>query len=338
MSHFINSTVHSLIPNPGNHTLTAEISCYSLPYGGIGFAGHVATYWTVASLIIGRQPWRIWEVKPLKNRLPNLILDGLSLILSVGSASFALYRCRGEWQFALLAVWKITMAISLSGMALHRTIDLHTDRAKYMSKLQKRSQSSLSLASLTRNSSNPAYEHVYNQPDHSYGEDESFMRPAASTYDNYSNTPAITKDELEEPIPKLTLFVWLLLYSVGTIAGLIGLFSIVHERWASNVVLQKVTSVFLGLAFGPAALYICLVVLGGTLGKKLRAGHQVFLIFTHMTLCLLIFGAWVGIIAAFYSDWALGAIMHNLAGVPSLSNWMIYTVYFIAKRLPLAST
>jgi hypothetical protein len=31
----------------------AETACYSLPYGGIGFASHIITYYTMVMLFLG---------------------------------------------------------------------------------------------------------------------------------------------------------------------------------------------------------------------------------------------------------------------------------------------
>lgn len=42
-----------------------------------------------------------------------------------------------------------------------------------------------------------------------------------------------------------------------------------------------------------------------------------------------------GLLAALYSDWVLGVITGNLAGVPSGDVRVIYWIYFVAKRLPL---
>jgi hypothetical protein len=46
---------------------------------------------------------------------------------------------------------------------------------------------------------------------------------------------------------------------------------------------------------------------------------------------------WVAILAAFYSDWILGAIAGSLSGVPSSDVAPLYYSYLIVKRLPLFS-
>lgn len=45
----------------------------------------------------------------------------------------------------------------------------------------------------------------------------------------------------------------------------------------------------------------------------------------------------VGVLFAFYSDFAIGAMAGNMAGVPSSDNAVLYWVYFFAKRFPLFS-
>jgi hypothetical protein len=45
----------------------------------------------------------------------------------------------------------------------------------------------------------------------------------------------------------------------------------------------------------------------------------------------------VGILFALYSDFAIGAIAGNMAGVPSSDNAVLYWGYFIIKRLPILS-
>jgi hypothetical protein len=359
---FWNQTLQGLIPNPHNHTITDELQCYSLPFGTLGFVGHLFTYWTVASLIIGRQPLRFWGNKSLHRRRWNLFLDFTCLFGSVGFAIWALVKCLGTWQYVLIATWKITLSISLSGMALHRTFDLHKDRQKAF---LKKTASDSSLNTLVGNGSNanfPMGNGTNGRPQHAY------QRVGGSEYaPNYlgaddnssgymsSGTSSPSKEKLKfqlnsasplfdenEPIFKKRLFLWLILYLIGTFVGLIGLGSIVHRRWIeapdeSNVQLVKITCVFLGLAFGPVSFYLIFAVLAWNLGIKLSTGGTVLLILGHTGASLTILAGWVGIIAALYSDWALGAIMNNLTGVPSASNWVIYIMYFVAKRLPMFS-
>jgi hypothetical protein len=47
---------------------------------------------------------------------------------------------------------------------------------------------------------------------------------------------------------------------------------------------------------------------------------------------------WVTMLAAFYSDMALGAMTNDLVGAPSDENKYLYWTYFIAKRIPFFSS
>src|ERR1700753_1076805 len=91
MKNLVNSTIETFMPKKGNGTIVDELSCYSLPYGGIGFAGHVLTYWTVLWLICGRRPIMPW--KPLEYKKLDLLFDALSLLLAVPLAIFTIFRC-----------------------------------------------------------------------------------------------------------------------------------------------------------------------------------------------------------------------------------------------------
>ena len=42
-----------------------------------------------------------------------------------------------------------------------------------------------------------------------------------------------------------------------------------------------------------------------------------------------------GILAVFYSDWALGVMTGNISGLPSGDVAPLYWSYFVGKRLPI---
>ena len=101
-------------------TLSEEILCYSIPYGGIGFGSHLLTYYTVACLWNGRRPLMPW--RHLKHTVRNCFLNAISFILAVGLGAFTLIRCRNRWQFALIAVWKISLSSTLTLSAITASI------------------------------------------------------------------------------------------------------------------------------------------------------------------------------------------------------------------------
>jgi len=91
-------------------TIADEIKCYSLPYGGIGFASHVLTFYTLAMLRASRSPWRFTR---LKASGWDMILAILQTTATIAIASFTIVRCRNRWQFILIAVWKLLLSLEV---------------------------------------------------------------------------------------------------------------------------------------------------------------------------------------------------------------------------------
>jgi hypothetical protein len=98
----------SVIPQKGA-TITDEIKCYSLPYGGIGFLSHFLTYWTIFWLGQGRKPY--FPFSELSAGKLDLCLSILQMVITVSIAAFTISRCRSRWQFILIAVWKLVMSL-----------------------------------------------------------------------------------------------------------------------------------------------------------------------------------------------------------------------------------
>ena len=104
----------------------SQIDCYSLPYGGIGFISHILTYYSIICVGLGVRP--ICPGIPIRHRLTNLILGGISLIICCVSAIVTMARCHKEWQFLLLAMWKFLLAITINLMGIHRCLLTGDDR------------------------------------------------------------------------------------------------------------------------------------------------------------------------------------------------------------------
>jgi len=47
----LDTFLHDVLSNKGAGTIQDELPCYSLPYGGIGYASHVLTYPTGPSFV-----------------------------------------------------------------------------------------------------------------------------------------------------------------------------------------------------------------------------------------------------------------------------------------------
>jgi hypothetical protein len=259
-------------------TLQDEIMCYGIPYGGIGFASHVITYYTLGALWFGVKPFAPWS--PLNHHL----WDGLVAVLTFGGgnalAIFTVIRCRNRWQFVVIAVWKITLSTTLALTALTNAIYIPINDG--------------------------------HDPD-------------------------------DGPLPSL---LWGILYVLGLIVGMVGVFSLVKETWLDIHEVRIVTYVFGGISGGIIAIVLlsgiamflvglCLSVSDddsdegeeviktgcGTAGTVVLAGGPI---------ALVIFGV-------FYSDWILAAIAGNLAGAPSGDVAILYWLYFAFKRFPLFS-
>lgn len=128
---------------------------------------------------------------------------------------------------------------------------------------------------------------------------------------------------------------WILLYVPGMFAGISGLMSLVVQH-LDNVGVLKLTIAFYSI-IGIGALIILIGMFRGAFRKaksKDVDGEEVLLwgmggfglSFTLFT-----------ILAAFYGDWALGMLVHNLIGLPSGDNSGLYWSYWLAKRFPMFS-
>jgi hypothetical protein len=101
-----------LVPVKGD-TLAEEIKCYIIPYGAIGFVSHLLTYWTLAWLFVGRQPFM--PRRRLRNPVCGAIVGILAFLLATIFAIFTVVRCRNRWQFVLIVFWKLTLTVTVAG-------------------------------------------------------------------------------------------------------------------------------------------------------------------------------------------------------------------------------
>jgi hypothetical protein len=94
------------------------IECYGLPYGGIGFLSHILTYYNIVCIGAGIRP--LEPHLKLRHGSVDIVLAIVSLMGSVIIAIYTCVRCRGEWQFVLLAFSKLTLSLTLGISCLHR--------------------------------------------------------------------------------------------------------------------------------------------------------------------------------------------------------------------------
>jgi hypothetical protein len=106
--------------------IASEINCYNLPYGGLGFISHILTYWAVGWTIWGRKP--LWPMAKLTAGPWDILMGSLSILGTIIPAAFAISACRNRWQFVLLAVWKLTLALCATATSLLQAIAIREDR------------------------------------------------------------------------------------------------------------------------------------------------------------------------------------------------------------------
>jgi hypothetical protein len=100
-----------------NGSLVEEIQCYSLPYGGIGFASHIITYYTIAMLSLQRHPYAPWIQN--KHSGFDLWLSIVGLTVTIIVSSLTMVRCRSKWQFIVIAAWKLDLSVTFGLLSLH---------------------------------------------------------------------------------------------------------------------------------------------------------------------------------------------------------------------------
>ncbi|TFK68122.1 hypothetical protein BDN72DRAFT_898396 [Pluteus cervinus] len=95
----------------------AEMTCYSLPYGALGFVSHLLTYYTIFCLWEGRRP--LWPKRYIKYITWELSIGLVGLLVSSIMAIITLVRCRRTWQLLTIAIWKLCLSVVNGGTALY---------------------------------------------------------------------------------------------------------------------------------------------------------------------------------------------------------------------------
>jgi hypothetical protein len=108
-------------------------------------------------------------------------------------------------------------------------------------------------------------------------------------------------------------------------AGFAGLVSLIIREWRGHTELPVVTYAFAGITVG---FSLVIGIIGYCINEKVGQSIGVgafgtFVIFSGL--------------AAFYCDWALGAMADNLFGTPSGDSATLYWSYFVLKRLTMFS-
>lgn len=261
--------INTTTVSPGN-TIQDDLRCYALPYGGIGFASHIMTYYTVVMLSRHLSPWLI-----RKNRLwvLDICLTILGLIGTTISTLYTMVKCRGAWQFILLAMWKFILSLTLSAGGIS-TVWMARKKAK----------------------------------------------------DQVGYSPIDPRARTQQSVHTTNIQLLITPYLVSTLAGYVGLFSIVQAAWSLTPTLQTITYVYISLTAVSVLIAVFVTLMSGERRLSISFGLIVF--------CVAVA---IGVLGALYSDWALAAIANNFAGLPDGNNSAPYWIYFISKRLPFFS-
>ena len=105
------------------------MECYGLPYGGLGFASHILTYYTIIALAFARSPLRPW--KKLTHSRLDLWLSMIGLMGSTSVAVFTLVRCRNDWRLLVIGIWKLGMSFFSAIVGVHVAFIVKRSRAPY---------------------------------------------------------------------------------------------------------------------------------------------------------------------------------------------------------------
>ncbi|KAK3998051.1 hypothetical protein QBC44DRAFT_313812 [Cladorrhinum sp. PSN332] len=308
-------------PYENGGTVHEQIQCYALPYGAIGFASHVLTYFTAFMLSRGRNPFLFWQ--KLTHRRFNLTVALIGFAITLVLTVLTMARCHRTWPFILIAVWKLVLSVTLTGMTIQASLEiLETPKA---------SKSTPSLAS-SPYSSHPAYSMYATDTRGRYQE----LHKSTSTFTLRTTNEAGEATERSVKLPQgkgryHRVWYWFPLYFLGSVVGFVGIMNVVGKHINENQQVKIITGVFGGvtLIVVLAVLISCWLFMSGTgccgtVGVTFLAGAGVAVFV-------------LSVLFAFYTDWVLAALAEDLVGTPSGDNAVFYWTYFAAKRLPMLS-
>jgi len=290
----------------------AAIACYSLPYGGIGFASHVLTYWSMGCLFFGRKPFTPW--RRVHHHRWNRILGCATLVATIVATSLSIHNCLGDWPFVALGVWMLTTSIASSAMAVWMPYF-------YRSRLPAGGGGgdNIELDYFGYH----GHEAMQYAPPHTPAGPEGIE----------SRRPRWRDIIRESAGAKWLLALVLLLWFAGCLAGIVAVWWVSSWRYDYETQhgtgpMTVVSIVFGGLCFFPLAW----------LGFKSYLSGQCC---SEGECCsgMVLSVPFICVFALFWMDWALAIITGNLAGSPGNDRRIqaIFWIYFLAKRLPLFS-
>ena len=305
-----------------------EIQCYALPYGAIGMISHLFTYWTIAWMGVGRTP--MWPFHKMDHSKFDIALSAISLLTCIPVATISIHRCRLSWHFILIGIWKLTTSVTQGCVAVHRALITRKANAPA-------SGNAALLANTTPYLQQTGY-HPVGSPNPQQ------QRPGMYRHTNTTQHSFFHSDDQNPPqalakakhLDYAPLW-WLILYFLGTITGMVGLFGLIIADFRHNSDVRSLTYSFLVIVTVRALTtgtywYTRHIETSAGGYEALKAAY--IQTFGGFFIALL---AAFGFFSALYSDLVLGAIAQNWSGFPSRDNQALYWAWFAAKRLPMFS-
>jgi hypothetical protein len=291
------------MPQKGT-TLAQEMECYSLPFGALGFASHIFTYYTIIVLAMGRCPLRPWKL--LACSWFDMCLSFIGLVGGSAIAVFTLVRCRDHWQLFVIAIWKLSMSV------FNGVVGFHIATIVRRFSKEQRSQDGLSAYLRLRRWDDDRMASGKSTS----GEGE-VVRPATERVLIWGVLCKFSSDsfEMQEPNDDLTKTDF-----PGMFAGFIGLISLIIRNWDDH-----------------PALHIIVFVFSGVFGFTLVISTVTFFFGEGSVLSFPITPLMFIMLSALFCDWSLGAMTDNLLGTPSGDSAGLYWSYFIFKRFTMFS-
>ncbi len=116
----------------------------------------------------------------------------------------------------------------------------------------------------------------------------------------------------------------IVVYGVGTVIGMVGLFSVVHRTFWEITGVRIITGVFAAILMLTLAGFWTMV----------RYAHEASAGEAWAFACMWSVPLFLTVLV-FYSDWSLAAVAGNYEGFPASGSKVVYWIYFVAKRLPM---
>ncbi|CZR53694.1 uncharacterized protein PAC_03574 [Phialocephala subalpina] len=289
-----------------------QASCYSLPYGAVGFSSHLITYYTMICLICGRRP--LWPWRRLRYPLYSAIPGIISLIGTTVVTSISINRCSSEKPFRLIGAWMMMTSIAVSLTTISAPFAFGTTKEELLAE---------KVANEKVIKERKSFDMIaYARMD---GKEKKFPVPGLEVLLHVDDPGRKRKRAMGVRGLILVGMIWV----SGSIMGVYGIILFCDGRWNAISVLNTITAVFGLVVFSPTILILCKL-------KNIKSDTLGILISLQLVLVCSLGLLWM--------DWTIGAMTGNLVGVPGRSGkdgvvnrkmMDLAWIYFALKRLPL---